>query len=181
MRSPATPIVTVRLRVLARVSRIGLLAWLALLQLCGCGVNVQDGVGPRVPIPNVVGVVRRDVVPARGLHAELRTESGQEVASTITNGSGGYGFDVTGPGTWEIKISAGGPGDFDSVTRSFLFDGQGPMGLPPLDVFAYRAAIVEPAAGASAPVPSPVQPLVFRWTLPTRSAVTARVQLYDSG
>ena len=181
MRLSATSIATVRLRVLARVSRIGLLAWPALLQLCGCGVNVQDGVGPRVPIPNVMGVVRRDVTPASGLHAELRTESGQSIASTTTNATGAYGFDVTSSGIWEIKIVAGRPGDFDSVTRPFVFQGPSLVELPPLDVFAYGAGIVEPSAGASAPAPSPVQPLLFRWTLPARPGVTARVQLFDYG
>jgi hypothetical protein len=35
--------------------------WVTVLALAiaGCGVNVQDGAGPRVPIPNVLGTVER--------------------------------------------------------------------------------------------------------------------------
>ncbi len=149
--------------------------------LPGCGVDVQDGVGPRVPVPNVQGVAVRATSPAQGLHVDLRTDAGQEVATTTTTRWGSFGFADVGPGAWEIKVAGGGPGDFESVTRGFqLGPDPAPLSLPPVDVLAYGAAAVEPADGATLTAPSLIEPLVFRWTRPDLPGVTARVQLYDA-
>jgi len=158
--------------------RMTLVAMLWLLP--GCGVDVQDGAGPRVPIPNVLGLVRRASAPASGLQVELRTDGGQEVASTATDPSGGYGFDVPTSGAWEIKVSSGRPDDFDSITRGFQFQDPGPLSLPAVDVYAYGAAVLEPAPDTSVATPSPSQPLIFRWIRPALAGVAARVQLFDS-
>jgi hypothetical protein len=156
------------------------LAVTVLWLLPGCGVDMQDGAGPRVPIPDVLGLVRRAGTPASGLQVELRTDGGQEVASMATDRSGGYGFDVPGSGAWEIKVSSGRSDDFDSVTRGFQFQDPGPLSLPAVDVYAYGAAVLEPASDTSVVAPSPAQPLIFRWIRPALSGVAARVQLYDS-
>ena len=147
----------------------------------GCSVDVQDGVGPRVRVPNVQGVVLRTTSPAQGLEVDLRTDAGQEVATTTTRRSGSFGFADVTPGTWEIKVSAGGPGDFESVTRGFqLGPDPAPLSLPPVDVHAYGASAIEPVDGASVTAPSFIEPLIFRWTRPDMPGVTAHVQLYDA-
>jgi len=142
-------------------------------------VNVQDGAGPHVPVPNVLGMVERAASPAAAIDVELRTSAGQPVSSTTTTRSGSYGFDVTSSGSWEVKISAGQNGDFDAVTHPIQFQDPGPLSVPPIDIFAHGAAALGPASGASVPVPSATQPLTFRWTLPAISGARARVQLFD--
>jgi hypothetical protein len=153
---------------------------LAALAIAGCSVNVQDGAGPHVPVPNVLGMVERAASPAAAIDIELRTSAGQPVSTTTTTRSGSYGFDVTSSGSWEVKISAGKDGDFDAVTHPILFQDPGPLAVPPIDIFAHGAAALEPAPGASVAVPSATQPLTFRWTQPAITGARARVQLFDS-
>ena len=157
----------VHARAVVRASRVAVIGASCALLLPGCGVDVQNGAGPRVP--------------RSGLRVELRNEGGERISSTVTGASGAYGFSVTGSGPWEIKVAAGVAGDFDSITRSFWLQGSGPTELPPLDVYAYGSGLRDPAAGASVTAPSPTQPLTFTWTRPALDGVTARVQLFDSG
>ena len=150
---------------------------LALL-LAGCGIDLKDGAGPRVPIPNLMGSVRRAGSVAAGVRLELRTTGGQVVASTVTTPAGSFGFQVPASGAWEVKVSSARAGDFDAVTHGLQYPGSGTEVIAPLDVFAYGAELLEPAAGGATPVPSLVQPLMFQWTLPSLSGVTARVQCF---
>ena len=157
-----------------------LLLLLLLVASSGCSPNIQDGVGPRVPIPNVDGSVLRSGAPAAGLKVALRDSSGVEVAGTVTTLSGYYGFGDVALGTWEVKVSGVSAGDFDSVARDFdLMDST--FSLRALDIHAYGAALLAPTDGASQPVPSPVQPVTFRWNLPSLPGVAARAQVLDSG
>jgi hypothetical protein len=78
-----------------------------------------------------------------------------------------------------VKLSGDESGDFDSVSREFqVVDPEDTLELPPLDIHAYGASVVEPPNDAALPTPNPFQPITFRWTLPDTDIVWARVQLY---
>src|SRR5262249_53247093 len=136
--------------------RVRALMLVATLAIAGCSVNVQDGAGPRVPVPNVLGMVERSASPAASVEVELRTGSGQSISSTTTTRSGSYGFEASS-GAWEVKVSGGRDGDFDAVTHPITFQDPGPLSVPPIDIFAHGAAALEPAPGTSAPAPSAAQ------------------------
>ncbi len=135
----------------------------------------------REPGPSVTGSVVRQTAPAADLHVELRTPDGRLMASTHTTDSGGYGIQVDGTGRWEIKAVGKLPGDFDSMIFDFAYLAPARVVIPPLDVYAYGAAAIDPADSTAAPTPSPIQPLTFEWTLPARTSPRARVQFFDSG
>ena len=164
--------------VATRWARTILPGTLLALQLVGCGIDLKDGAGPRVPIPNLMGSVRRAGSAAAGLRLELRTIEGQVVASTVTTSAGSFGFQVPASGAWEVKVSSERAGDFAAITHPLQYQEPGTEVIAPLDVFAYGAELLEPAADGTAPVPSLLQPLMFQWTLPSLSGVTARVQCF---
>lgn len=159
----------------------GLVLLLLTAWMVGCSPDVHDGMGPRVPLPNVKGVVLRAGDPAAGLGVDLREPVGNlTTASTHTTSAGEYDFGDVPAGTWEVKVSGDDPGDFDSVTRPFSLAIAGQVVLlPDLDIAAYSAAPSEPAAGALVPTPSPQQPLHFVWQNPARPFLSARVQVFD--
>lgn len=140
--------------------------WLA----AGCSVDVKDGIGPLLPVPNVAGQALRAGAPAGGLDAELRdAETAETVGSTVTQG-GRFEFADIPPGHWEIKVSGDDPGDFDSVSRTLLLANADSLyELPDFEVWAYGCAVLEPQDGSSLPRPNLFAPLTFRWTLPSGS------------
>jgi len=145
-----------------------------------CSPNFKDGTGPIVPIPNVEGAVTRSGSAAPGLEVALRDTSGQNVAKTVTNTAGDYGFGGVTSGAWEVKVSGRMADDYDSVTRDFQLVSPS-LSLPVLDVSAYGAGATDPADGAAQPVPSPVQPVVFQWNFPSAApGVPAPAQVFDS-
>jgi hypothetical protein len=147
----------------------------------GCAVDVRDGVGPRVPIPNVTGHAMREANAADGLDVELRTlGGGAVVAATSTDAGGRFSFADVTAGDWEIKVSGDEPGDFDSVSQEFqLVDPEETLDLLPLDISAYGAAVEEPPDGATLAPPTLFEPTTFSWKLPDTEVAWARVQLYD--
>lgn len=155
---------------------------LLMLLIAGCSGDFRDGVGPRVPIPNVEGDVLRQGVGAALLRVEVRDIGTHEVlASDRTDSQGRYGLGVVPVGHWEIKVSGANPGDFDSETREFdVSEGPQRARLEPFDISARGAFPTEPAPDADVPVPTLGQPLHFAWTPPGTPTLTARVQLYDS-
>jgi hypothetical protein len=144
-------------------------------------VDVQDGVGPRVPFPDVAGAALRASSPAPHLDVEIRDPgSGRVVLATASDARGRYAFSGVPAGRWEVKISGAAGGDFASVSREFeRAAGQPTHLLPALDVFAFGAAPTAPPDGARLARPSPAQPLYFRWTNPPHPGRQARVLLYD--
>lgn len=158
--------------------------WILALVLvfAGCSGDFHDGVGPRVPIPNVEGIVTREDAPAPSLRVEVRgIETHVALASGRTGPSGAFGLEVSPLGRWEIKVSGKELGDFDSETRIFeLSDSVRSVHLPPFDISARGAALAEPPQDAQVPIPTLSEPLQFQWTPPSTAILTARVQLYDS-
>jgi hypothetical protein len=162
------------------VKRDLVLATLTATVLSGCSPDFRDGTGPIVPVPNVEGAVTRSGSAAPGLGVALRDSSGHDMAKTVTNASGDYGFGNVTSGTWQVKVSGGEPGDYDSVTRDFQLTSPS-LTLPVLDVSANGAGATSPADGVTQPVPTPVQPLVFQFNFPSApSNATAHVQVFDS-
>lgn len=156
---------------------------LILVLVCaGCSGDFHDGVGPRVPIPNVEGTVTREGVPAPSVRVDVRDiETHVALASGRTGPSGGFVLDVSPLGRWELKVSGKEPGDFDSETRILeLSDSVRSVRLPPFDISARGAALVAPRPDAQLSIPTLTQPLQFQWTPPSTAILTARVQLYDS-
>ncbi len=151
----------------------------ALLSLpdAGCSSKTQD---ITEPLPSVTGLVQRETAPALDVHVELLTIDGRLITSTHTTSSGSYGIQVDASGTWEIKIVGNRAGDFDNLTRTFQFQAPQIVVMPPLDVYAYGAQAIQPDESTSAPAPSPIQPLTFRWTMPERPGASARVQFFDA-
>ncbi|MCK4303830.1 MAG: hypothetical protein KAY24_06295 [Candidatus Eisenbacteria sp.] len=152
-----------------------------ILWVPGCDVSVHDGIGPRVPIPNVTGLVERAGSPAGDLDVVLRVaENAWVVDSTDTDKDGSFEFAEVAAGGWEIKVSGDDPGDFDSVSREFhLTESGSKVELPVLDVYAYGATALEPPDAAELPRPDVFHPIPFNWTLPGRDVSWIRVQLYD--
>ena len=146
-----------------------------------CSPDFKDGVGPRVPVPNVSGRAERDGAAASALDVSVRDPvDNVSVASTRTDASGSYAI-AAPSGVWEIRIKGKVAGDFDSVTRGFVVDGAGErVTMVPLDVFAYGAALVAPSDGEALARPSGSNDVTFTWSAPGRSFSSARAQLYDS-
>jgi hypothetical protein len=141
---------------------------------------MKDGVGPRVPLMNVEGEVHRDGAPAARLSVSVRNPSdSRSVASARTGDDGAYA--VAAPtGAWEIRVSGGETGDFDSVTREFtLASPDERLTIPSIDVSAMGAAAVAPADSAEWSMPSSDDPVRFSWTAPSTPVRSARVQVYD--
>jgi hypothetical protein len=151
------------------------------LLLHGCSADIQDGVGPRVPLPNVFGTVTRGGAPAADLELELRTVPDAHTIQTTTSADDGtYAFEVP-EGIWEIKVEGERSDDFDSATREFaVVAGAGQVSVPGLDVHAAGAEPYMPAMGAALPRPTPEEPLAFHWTPPSRPFDSARVQVFGS-
>lgn len=147
----------------------------------GCTVDVHDGVGPRVPIPNVEGLVVRVDAPAGNLDVDLRDAARATVlASTSTDRDGEFWFADIGTGIWEIKVSGAEEGDFNSVSREFSLEHpESLLTLAPMDVFAYGVTVLEPPDSGVVPKPNPFEPVTFRWILPEQAVKSARVRLYD--
>jgi hypothetical protein len=154
------------------------------VQLCwvsGCGVDVRDGIGPRVPVPNVEGSVLRNSQPANNLGIDLRAaENALDFDSTSSNADGVFTFCEVPSGLWELKMSGEESNDIDSIRLEFHFsDSTGLISLPPVDIHAFGAHALEPADSATASAPNPFNTLNFAWSHPERDLQWARVQLSD--
>jgi hypothetical protein len=163
-------------------SRRVALIWTIVLIAPACSVDVQDGVGPSVPVPNVTGQATRAGDAAEDLEVDLRrAEDAVVVDSTSTNGAGEFLFADVTLGEWEVKVSGDEESDFDSVSREFTLAHAGSLVvLPDLDVSAYGTVLLEPQDGSEMPTPNPFQPILFRWTLPDREVSWTRVRVYDA-
>lgn len=148
----------------------------------GCSVDVHDGMGPRVPIPNVSGRVTRAGQAADEVDVELRTLIDGEVVDSVSTASDGtFEFANVAIGDWEVKASGEDPSDFDSVTGEFHLARVDTLAdLAPLDLFAYGAAPTAPPEGTALPTPNPFQPVVFRWTVPAHAYDWGRVYVYGA-
>ncbi|HYQ90316.1 MAG TPA: hypothetical protein VEU09_11905, partial [Candidatus Binatia bacterium] len=101
---------------------------------------MKDGLGPRVPIPNVSGSAERDGAAAAALEVAVRDPEGRTVAGAKTDGSGLYLL-AAPAGAWELRIKGKLLGDFDSVSRNLVVAGSGErVSIGPMDIFAYGAA-----------------------------------------
>lgn len=170
-----------------RARRCGCRAlWLAgalaggVLTQAGCSPDMKDGLGPRVPVPNVSGRVERDGVGASGLDVTVRDPSDDSTtADAKTDANGSYVVAVPA-GVWEVKVKGRIPGDFASVIRGFVVSSAGQrVSMDSLDIFAYQAGLVAPADAATLALPSSSDPATFRWSPPRRAITSARAQLYD--
>jgi len=148
--------------------------------LTGCSPDMKDGLGPRVPIPNVSGSAERDGAAAAALDVAVRDAEGRTVVSAKTDASGFYLL-AAPAGAWELRLKGKLLGDFDSVTRNLVVAGSGEgVSIGPMDIFAYGAATSVPSDSATLALPDPSTPLTFRWSSPARTFSSARVQLFDS-
>jgi hypothetical protein len=162
------------------VKRDLVLATLVAAVVSGCSPDFRDGTGPIVPIPNVEGTVTRSGSAAPGVGVALRDSTGHDMAKTVTDASGNYGFGNVTSGLWQVKVSGREPEDYDSVTRNFQLLSPS-LTLPMLDVSAHGAGATNPAAGATEPVPTPLHPVLFQFNFPSAPpGVTARAQVFDS-
>jgi len=153
---------------------------LAALLLTSCSPDMKDGLGPRVPVPNISGRAERDGASASALDVSVRDPAGNTVESAKTDANGSYAL-AAPLGTWEVKLKGKLPGDFDSVTRDLVIAGAGDrVALGPMDIFAYGAGLVAPSDASILALPIQATPATFRWSLPTRVFTSARAQLFDS-
>ncbi len=150
----------------------------------GCGVDVHDGVGPRIPMPNVRGTITRQSGGADDVDVELRDAATAEViAETQTDPDGAFTFADIPAGRWEVKASGEEEGDFDSISWQFDLGGADSTAvIPDLDLHAYAARLDDPPADVRMDSPTPFQPVQFRFTLPEamRLLEWARVQCFRS-
>jgi hypothetical protein len=161
--------------------RVSTICAAACVFLAGCSPNVKDGIGPRIPIPNISGRAERDGAAAPTLDVSVRNpDDNTVVGSTKTDANGTY--DLAAPvGVWEVKIKGKLPGDFDSVTRDLVIAGSGErVVIEPLDVFAYGSALISPSDSETLAFPTHGKPMTFRWRNPARAFSSARAQLFDS-
>lgn len=151
------------------------------LLLEGCAVDVQDGVGPRVPLPDVEGTVLRASTPASDVDVELHNvATDTKMFDTESDLHGVFRFYAVPGGLWEVRVESDRPGDFASRSRQFYrADGDIKLVVPPFDIFAHGAGLEAPIAGAIVVAPTPFTPLDFYWESPPDSGVLARVQIYD--
>lgn len=150
------------------------------LTQAGCSPDMKDGLGPRVPVPNVSGRVERDGVAASAVDVSVRDPNdASTIADAKTDANGSYV--VAAPaGVWEVKVKGRIPGDFASVIRGFVVSSTGQrVSMDSLDIFAYQAALVAPADAAMLALPSPSNPVTFRWSPPRHAITSVRAQLYD--
>jgi len=141
---------------------------------------MKDGLGPRVPVPNISGRAERDGVSAFALDVSVRDSLGNTLVSAKTDAYGSYAL-AAPRGAWEVKLKGKLPGDFDSVTRDLVIDDAGDrVALGPMDIFAYGAGLGAPLDNSTLGLPTQAAPATFRWSLPTRTFTSARAQLFDS-
>ena len=141
---------------------------------------MKDGLGPRVPIPNVSGSAERDGGAASAVDVSLRDPEGRTVVSARTDAHGLYVL-AAPAGAWELRIKGKLPGDFDSIARDLVVAGSDArVSMGPMDIFAYGASIALPADSATFAPPTSDTPVNFRWRSPARSFSSGRVQLFDS-
>lgn len=146
-----------------------------------CSVDVMDGAGPLVPKPNLQGTVMRAGGAASDIEVELSNPDSTAVTARVySNWEGLYEFFDVAAGAWEVKVSGGDEGDFDSIsllldlpTADTLFT------IASVDIFAHGALPLTPPDSSTQAIPNPFSPLRFAWELPTTTASWARVQLYD--
>ena len=171
---------TVHTASIVRAAAVRLAMGVLVLFSGACAVDVRDGVGPRVPEPDVEGVVLRGATPAIRVDVELHNvATGAKVFETRSNQYGFFAFFDVPSGLWEVRAESDQPGDFASVSRQFYrADGDGRMVVGRLDVSSHGAALAEPAAG-DVTVPTPFDPLDFHWTSPANAGAVAQVQVYD--
>jgi len=150
------------------------------LVLTGCSPDMKDGLGPRVPVPNISGRAERDGASASALDVSVRDPAGNTVESAKTDANGSYAL-AAPPGTWEVKLKGKLTGDFDSVTRNLVIAGSSDrVALGPMDIFAYGAGLSAPSDASILARPAQATPATFRWGTPARIFTTARAQLFDS-
>jgi len=148
--------------------------------LIGCSPDMKDGLGPRVPVPNVSGSAERDGAAAPALDVTVRDAEGNAVASAKTDVNGSYVL-AAPAGTWEVRIKGRLPGDFDSFTRDLVVASPGErVAIEAMDIFAYGAGLGAPSDSTTLAPPTHGRPATFRWSLPARALSSARAQLFDS-
>ena len=145
-----------------------------------CNPAVKDGLGPIIPLPDVIGSILRAGVPAADLSVEIRDELGNTLFGTRTDATGDYGLADVPSGVYEIKVSGKLESDFDSVSRPLILgEGPRPFRIDDLDIHAHGATAVAPVAGDELGRPSPHQPVLFGWEMPALAVNWARVDIYD--
>jgi hypothetical protein len=150
--------------------------------LPACTVDLHEEMGPRVPIPNVIGGVQRLGIPCEGVKVDLRTAEGDTTLdSDRTDAQGRFGFAIELPGRYEIKARGSGAEDFESVTLAFEFPNpDSSVVLPTVELDRRGTAMTEPAPGDTVTLPTLTTPLWFHWVLPETAYLWARVQVYDA-
>ncbi len=152
------------------------------LALVSCSPDLQESVGPRIPIPNVSGLVVRGGVPVSDRKVKLAdTATDSTQATDRTDAAGRFYFSEVGAGDWTIKVSSSDPGDFASVTYQFVFStAETTMDVAVLELSMRGMEMKKPDDGAETKLPSFIEPLHFEWNPPGDLPGTVQVRLYDS-
>jgi len=163
------------------VTQRTVLGALLVLLTTGCNPDVQNGVGPIVPVPDVGGLVLRAGDGADDLEVDLRTAATSTVVSTTsTDGGGSYWFVEVSAGEWEVKVSSDESEDFSAVSREFsMATDDVQIMVQPMDIARHGADLLLPADGDTLSTPNPFVWLEFSWRLPETGIDWARVQVYD--
>lgn len=145
----------------------------------GCTPDLNETVGPRVPVPNVTGQVIRQGVPVVDVKVELQdTAADTTVADERTDDQGYFAFSEVGPGRWTLQVKPRQPGDFVRVKLEFVFATHDTaVDVPAMDTSMEGLALRLPEDGETRTAPNPFGPVTFQWDLPTGGNGDRRFQV----
>ena len=153
---------------------------LTLLLFGGCSPDLQENLGPLVPVPNVTGTVLRAGSPVADRKVKLiETASDSTWDSARTDALGYYAFSAVGAGDWTVDVSSSDSLDFASVTSRFVFATEDTSAsIPALDLSLHGLKMKKPDTAAPVPRPTFLSPVEFEWELPDLPNVTVQIRLY---
>jgi hypothetical protein len=154
---------------------------LAATSLAACSPDLRESFGPRVPVPNVTGMVVRAGAPAADRKVKLvETVTDSTRASDRTDVAGRYFLTGVGAGDWTIEASSNDPTDFASVTYRFLFvSADTTLEVPDLDLSLRGFEWKKPEHDRE-PLPGFLSPLAFEWEPSDVPGLTVQVRVYDA-
>lgn len=161
---------------------VGSLGAVLVLILGGCSPDLQETAGPIVPYPNLRGTVVRDSTPVFDRKVKLAVgDTDSTFAEDRTDRDGNYAFSEIAEGLWTIKVSSSDPGDYASISCSFILaTTDEETVIPPIDLSVRGLIVDAPQDGAALPLPGFSSPLEFRWTPPAGEGWEAQVRVYDA-
>jgi hypothetical protein len=168
------------MRLMSRAARILACGALGIVFPLGCSPDLQEVVGPLVPVPNVTGQVIRHGIPADDIKVKLEiTETDSTVTDARTDAQGGFAFAEVGAGNWTVRADSREPSDFAKVTYDFVFLGPDTsLEVPPLEISLDGLRPLTPENEAILPVPSFTSPIRFVWQRPEDPTAAVQVRVF---